>query len=63
MEAAITNSKKEYYREYTVSYLKKTETLELVPKILEDLKTTFNSKAEHVEKLYSEIRQIKRLVV
>ena len=63
MEAAITNSKKEYYREYTVSYLKKTEKLELVPQILEDLKTTFNSKVEHIEKLYSEIRQIKRLVV
>lgn len=63
MEAAITNSKKEYYREYTVSYLKKNEKLELVPQILDDLKNTYNSKAEHVEKLYSEIRQIKRLVV
>ena len=48
MEAAITNSKKEYYREYTVSCLKKNEKLELVPQILDDLKSTFNSKVEHV---------------
>lgn len=63
MQAAVTNSKKEYYREYTVSYLKKNEKLELVPQILEDLKNAYNLKVEHVEKLYSEIRQIKRLVV
>jgi len=47
----------------TDEYLKKSEKLELVPEILDDLKNTFNSKAEHVENLYSEIRQIKRLVV
>ena len=63
MDAAITKSKKEYYREYTVSYLKQNEKIELVPQILTDLKNTFNSKVEHIEKLYSEIRQIKRLVV
>ena len=63
MDAAITNSKKEYYREYTVSYLKKNEKLELVPQILEDLKNAYSLKKEHVDKLYSELHQIKRLVV
>lgn len=63
MDAAITTSKKEYYRQYTVSYLRKNEKIELVPQILSELKQAYKAKQEHIDKLYSEVHKIKKLVV
>ena len=63
MEAASLPSKKEYYRQYAAGYLRPHEKVELIPQTLQELKKSLNDREDHIEKLHTEARQIRHLVV
>ena len=63
MEAAMTESKKEYYKAYAAGYLRPHEKVELIPQTLQEFKDSLKAREEHIEKLYSEARQVKHLTV
>lgn len=55
--------KKQYFREYTQCCLKKGENPDLVPNMLNDLAAAYKKRKEHIKKLYSEVKKIKKLRV
>ena len=63
MEAALTSSKREYYRQYAQGYLRPYESVDAIPDALKELKEALKTRQEHIEKLHSEARQVKRLIV
>lgn len=63
MEASHSESKKEYFREYAKMYLRPHENVDLIPQLLIELKEAYKKKNEHIEKLYLEVKQIKKLTV
>ena len=63
MEAAFSKSKKEYYKLYAAGYLRPHEQVELIPQTLNELKKSLKEREEHIEKLHSEVRQIRHLIV
>lgn len=63
MQAAPTESKKEYFREGAAMYLRRNENVDTIPKTLEELKEAYKVRKAHIEKLYLEVKQIKKLVV
>lgn len=63
MQEAKSDEKKDYFYQYTIAYLRNKETVELVPNILNDLQHAYDLKKAHLDKLYDEIKQIKKLVV
>ena len=63
MDAAHFAKKKEYYREGAKACLKSSEDVDKVPEMYRDLKEALKNRKEHIEKLYSEAREIKHLVV
>ena len=63
MEATSSTKKKEYYRSGAKACLRKNENVDVIPQMYEELKHSLIERQAHIEKLYSEVRQIKRLVV
>lgn len=63
MEASRTESKKDYYRQGAEVFLRKNENVDVIPQTLEELKKAYKERKEHINKLYLEVKQIKRLVV
>lgn len=63
MNNAKTPNNKEYFGEYVKMYLRNNETIELVPQLLKELNETLKAKQLHIEKLYQEIKEIKKLSV
>lgn len=63
MEAAATESKKEYFRAGVAAMLRKNENVDRVPQALQELKEAYKVRKAHIEKLYLEVKQIKKLVV
>ena len=63
MNAAPLKSKQEYFREYAQMYLRPNENVDVIPNVLQELKETLKNKTEHIEKLYLEVKQIKKLTV
>jgi hypothetical protein len=63
MMSAITESKKEYYRQGAEALLRRNESVDSIPKTLEELKEAYKIRKAHIEKLYLEVKQIKKLVV
>lgn len=63
MEAAGTQSKKDYYRQGAEVFLRKAEHVDLIPQSLEELREAYKVRKAHIEKLYLEVKQIKKLVV
>ena len=63
MEAAHSESKKEYYKEYAAGYLRPHEKVELIPQTLQEFKNSLKAREEHIEKLHSEAKQVRHLVV
>jgi len=63
MIVAHTEAKKEYYRQGVEMFLKRDETVDRVPVELEELKESYKVRKAHIEKLYNEVKQIKKLVV
>lgn len=63
MEATHSESKKEYYKEYAAGYLRPHEKVELIPQTLQEFKNSLKAREEHIEKLHSEAKQVRHLVV
>ncbi len=63
MEASSLQFKKDYYREGARAFLRSNESVELSPEIYEQLNKALKERIDHIEKLYDEARQVKRLVV
>jgi len=63
MQSAPTESKKEYFREGAAAFLRRNESVDMIPKTLEELKEAYKARRAHIEKLYAEVKQIKKLVV
>lgn len=60
---AKSESKKEYYRQGAQMFLRSNEKVDEIPKTLEELKKSYKDRKAHIDKLYLEEKQIKRLVV
>lgn len=63
MEATSSKRKKEYYKNGVEACLRRNETVEVVPEMYEQLVKSLSERKAHIEKLYTEAKQIKRLVV
>lgn len=63
MMAALTESKKEYYKLEIKCYLKPHEDPEKIPQILEEFLEAYKIRKAHIAKLYDEVKQIKRLSI
>ena len=63
MEDSATESKKEYYREGVAALLRRNENVDMVPQALKELQEAYKVRKAHIEKLYLEVKQIKKLVV
>lgn len=63
MVSALTEKKREYYKEETKYYLKQHELPEKVPDMLREFKETYRARQEHIKKLHFEVKQIKKLTV
>lgn len=63
MEASRTESKKDYYRQGAEVFLRKNESVDIIPQTLEELKKAYKDRKAHIYKLYLEVKQIKHLIV
>ncbi len=63
MQDAATESKKEYFREGVAALLRRNESVDRVPETLVELQEAYKVRKAHIEKLYLEVKQIKKLVV
>ena len=63
MEAALTSSKREYYRQYAQGYLRPYESVDSIPQALQEFKDALKSREEHIEKLRLETKKIRHLIV
>lgn len=63
MQSALTQNKRDYYKEEIKCYLKPHEEPEKIPEILKEFETTYKARQDHIMKLYHEVKQIKKLTV
>ncbi len=63
MVVSKTEAKKEYYRQGAEMFLKRDETVDLIPNQLQELKDSYKVRKEHVDKLFMESKQIKHLII
>lgn len=63
METTNSQKKKAYFLAGITACLRKGEKPELVPQIYKELNETLKNREAHIAKLYSEVKQIKKLVV
>lgn len=63
MKGALTESKREYYKEEIKCFLKPHEDPEKIPQMLAEFENTYKARKDHIAKLNYEVRQIKRLSV
>ena len=61
MMAALTEEKREYYRWEIKCYLKPQEEPEKIPQMHAEFIEAYKMRKEHLDKLYDELRQLKRL--
>lgn len=63
----MVKAKSEYKREYLKAevqcYLRTHEDPEKIPQMLKEFKTAYDARKKHIDKLYDEIKQIKKLKV
>lgn len=63
MAAALTEEKREYYRWEIKCYLKPQEEPEKIPQMHAEFIEAYKMRKEHLNKLYDELRQLKKLHV
>ncbi len=63
MMAALTEDKKEYYRWEIKCYLKPQEEPDKIPQMHAEFIEAYKMRKEHLDRLYDELRQLKRLHV
>lgn len=63
MIAQKNPEKREYFKEEVNCFLHPNENAERIPQMLEEFKTAYKARQEHISKLYDEIKQIKKLTI
>lgn len=63
MEKTSNLEKKDYFRQSAKYCLNGNETVEKIPIVLEELKKAYEMRKAHIDKLYSEAKEIKKLRV
>ncbi len=63
MVAQKNPDKREYLKEEVKCYLHPNEDAEKIPQMLEEFKTAYKLRKEHIAKLYNEIKEIKKLKI
>lgn len=63
MQSTTALSKKEYYRQGAAACLRKNENVDSIPDTLKELKEAYKVRKAHIDRLYLEVKQIKKLVV
>jgi len=63
MEGATSQSKKEYYKQGVEMFLRPHEVAEKCPEMLAEFKEAYKVRKDHINRLYDEVKQIKRLEV
>lgn len=63
MQMTHSESKKDYYRQGAEVFLRRNESVDSIPTTLEELKEAYKARKAHIDRLYLEVKQIKRLVV
>ena len=63
MQAALTQYKREYYKEEIKCYLKPHEEPEKIPEMLKEFENTYKARQDHIMKLHLEVKQIKKLTI
>lgn len=63
MEQTSNLDKKEYFKECMKYTLHNNEPIEKVPQILSELQKAYSSRKAHIDKLYNEAKQLKKLKV
>lgn len=63
MRAALTESKREYYKMEIKCYLKVHEDPEKIPQMLAEFEEAYKVRKAHIARLYDEVKQIKRLTI
>lgn len=63
MIASATEENIEYYKAGVKMFLRHYEDPLKCPEMLEELEHSYKMRKEHIEKLYSEVKQIKRLSI
>ena len=61
MDKANTTKKKNYYLEGMIIFLTKSETVENYKQVLEEYKIAYQNKKQAIDRLYSEIKEIKKM--
>lgn len=63
MQAALTQNKRDYYKEEIKCYLRPHEEPEKIPQMLKEFETTYKARQDHIMKLHLEVKQIKKLTI
>lgn len=63
MKKSILPQKQEYFREYAKAYLVNNEQVDLIPDIYNQMKESLMVREQHIQKLYQEAKEIKRLKI
>lgn len=63
MEATSNTEKKEYLKSSAKYLLRHNETVEKIPILLEEFQKAYEVRRAHIDKLYNEVKQIKKLSV
>ena len=63
MMSSKSENKKTYFREGVKACLRRNENVESVPDIYEELNKSLKEREAHIKKLYSEVKQIKKLSI
>ena len=63
MQKSLLPQKKEYYKEYAKAYLINNEQVDLIPNIYNQMKESLLTREQHIQKLYVEAKEIKKLRV
>lgn len=62
-QATPSPDKKDYFKQSAKYYLHANEDFDKLPNILEELKEAYKVRTAHIDKLYNEVKQIKKLRV
>lgn len=63
MQAAKKEDEKEYFRQSAKYFLRKEENIENLPKIFKEMQNSYEVRLEHINKLYKEVKEVKKLRV
>ena len=63
MQATSNPEKKEYYRQGAQYILQANEEVDKIPILLQEFENAYQTRTAHIERLYKEVKQIKKLHV